>query len=481
MPFPTLPASFRFPSMVTEVAEDDAMYDGRDGHYISAGLSALRAIEDALDEAPAPPRRILDLPCGHGRVTRVLRARFPEAAITVCDLDRGGVDFAATRFGARGVYSVEDFRALNFGESYDLIWVGSLVTHLPEQQTLRFLDCMARHMTPRSVLVVSSHGGRVEARLRSWNYGLDRAHVEARLRSWNYGVAPEAVSGLLEDHARTGYGYRDYPGGQGYGVSLISREWVAETLSGGPLRLQRYSEAAWDDHQDVIVMRLREGEAGWSAPRHGTTEAAAWLHRAVPQSEKPWPGQGLRVVIHKAAQAVSARLGGRSHGGRDDASAPAARPGECRTMDDQPTPTHEAVPADVFDEAWYLVSYPDVAEAVARGEFASGRAHYLGYGRREGRLPAGAAASGGAAAKDAPGAEDATAAGFNEAWYLARYPDVAEAVRRGDLGSGLEHYLACGRQEGRFPSLGYQDRGRARPSTTSAVPRKADDLHRSEC
>ena len=138
MPSLTLPTPFRFPRMVTELAEADGMYDGRDGHYVSVGLSALRAIEDALGDAPAPPRRILDLPCGHGRVTRVLRARFPEAAITVCDLDRGGVDFAAARFGARGVYSVEDFRALDLGEAYDLIWVGSLVTHLPEHQTRRF-------------------------------------------------------------------------------------------------------------------------------------------------------------------------------------------------------------------------------------------------------------------------------------------------------------------------------------------------------
>ena len=57
------------------------------------------------------------------------------------------------------------------------------------------------------------------------------------------------------------------------------------------------------------------------------------------------------------------------------------------------TPTREAAPVETFDEAWYLASYPDVAEAVARGEFASGRAHYFGYGRREGRLPSGAAAA----------------------------------------------------------------------------------------
>ncbi len=48
-------------------------------------------------------------------------------------------------------------------------------------------------------------------------------------------------------------------------------------------------------------------------------------------------------------------------------------------------------------------------------------------------------------------------AGFDEAWYLAQYPDVAEAVRRGDIASGLEHFLASGRREGRFPSADYHE------------------------
>jgi SAM-dependent methyltransferase len=41
---------------------------------------------------------------------------------------------------------------------------------------------------------------------------------------------------------------------------------------------------------------------------------------------------------------------------------------------------------------------------------------------------------------------------FDEAWYLTFYPDIGAAVARGDSPSGLKHYLAYGRQEGRFPS-----------------------------
>jgi hypothetical protein len=39
------------------------------------------------------------------------------------------------------------------------------------------------------------------------------------------------------------------------------------------------------------------------------------------------------------------------------------------------------------DEAWYLESYPDVREAIARRDYLSGQAHFEQSGYREGRLP----------------------------------------------------------------------------------------------
>lgn len=41
---------------------------------------------------------------------------------------------------------------------------------------------------------------------------------------------------------------------------------------------------------------------------------------------------------------------------------------------------------------------------------------------------------------------------FDEAYYLNRYPDVAEAVREGKISSGQEHYQVSGRSEGRSPA-----------------------------
>ena len=238
MPSLNLPDGFALTELITALSPDDTMHDGDEEHYLRVGLSALNAIEAALLGA-ATPRTILDLPCGFGRVTRVLRARYPDAAITVSDLDRPGVDFAAATFGAKGVYSKPDFRDLRFEGPFDLIWVGSLLTHLPEHQTRRFLDFAARHMGPESRLVVTSHG----------------EYVATRLRSWTYGLGEPAARGLIAQCLSDGYGYRGYDGSPDYGISLAARGWYETLLAGSGLRLQSYHERGWDRHQDVLVIR----------------------------------------------------------------------------------------------------------------------------------------------------------------------------------------------------------------------------------
>ena len=54
-----------------------------------------------------------------------------------------------------------------------------------------------------------------------------------------------------------------------------------------------------------------------------------------------------------------------------------------------------------------------------------------------------------------PDFEDSTALGvpgFNEFYYLRRYPDAADAVRSGQFRTGLAHYLAVGRDRGYAPN-----------------------------
>lgn len=84
---------------------------------------------------------------------------------------------------------------------------------------------------------------------------------------------------------------------------------------------------------------------------------------------------------------------------------------------------------DRFDEVWYLTRYKDVANAVAKGVIASGLDHYVSIGIYESRIPY-------------PLALDQTD-------YLKRHADVARSVKQGPYQSAAEHFYTIGFREGR--------------------------------
>jgi SAM-dependent methyltransferase len=226
------------------ISPNDGMLAGNDRHYFSVGRSALLSIKRALacaGEDMVPPRRILDFPCGHGRVLRYLRAEFPQSEITACDLLEDGVDFCAATFGAIPVYSDPDPSRIDLPRNaFDLIWVGSLFTHFDAPRWTTFLSFMRDLLEPGGVVVFSTHG-RYSHKLSSERpeiYGLDKAHSFR----------------LLARYERTGFGYAGYQPGDDYGVSISDPAWVCRRILSVPgLRLVGLSEKAWDSHQDVFA------------------------------------------------------------------------------------------------------------------------------------------------------------------------------------------------------------------------------------
>jgi len=79
-----------------------------------------------------------------------------------------------------------------------------------------------------------------------------------------------------------------------------------------------------------------------------------------------------------------------------------------------------------FDERWYLERYPDAAAAVTEGLIPSGRAHYQRIGRAQGRLPR----------------------PLDEEFYRSRYPLVAAEIGSGLVPSLQDHYRILGHARG---------------------------------
>jgi SAM-dependent methyltransferase len=156
------------------------MYNEDGVHYYKVGLSAISCIDEALERAGLKEvRSILDLPCGSGRVLRFLVHRFPDAEITACELASGAAEFCARTFGAQPAFSSLNLDEVSLGQKFDLIWCGSLVTHLNESGITALLRLFQRHLAPDGIMIFTTHGDFVQRRIptQDFDYGLDAEQI----------------------------------------------------------------------------------------------------------------------------------------------------------------------------------------------------------------------------------------------------------------------------------------------------------------
>lgn len=224
------------------ISPKDTMYaPGHVDHYFSTAQSAIDTIQAGLLAAGVPsPQKILDLPCGYGRVQRMLKAYFPTAEITACDLDRDAVDFCADQFGARKFYSTEDFSQLELPDSFDLIWVGSLLTHVDLPVWRAFFEFCISHMNNSGVLMFSTHGRYAAKMITHYDF--------------SYRLDPPQIQDLVGNYEKNGFGYVDYPDKSKYGISVSAPSWVVSFIEGYPeLQIAAFFETAWAEHHDIYA------------------------------------------------------------------------------------------------------------------------------------------------------------------------------------------------------------------------------------
>ena len=167
--------------------------------FFERGQSALGCIEAAIEaadrllpqEVSRSIDRILDMPCGRGRVMRVVSDAFPDAELTACDIDRDAVDFCAEAYGAVPLYSNEDPARIETGAVFDLIWCGSLFSHLDADRWPGFLRFFETHLRPWGLLLFTTSG-----RFHAQN-------VVPRDRE------PDLAEAMRAGYAQTGFAYED--------------------------------------------------------------------------------------------------------------------------------------------------------------------------------------------------------------------------------------------------------------------------------
>jgi 2-polyprenyl-3-methyl-5-hydroxy-6-metoxy-1,4-benzoquinol methylase len=223
--------------------KDNMRSADRDEHYFSVGKDALRNVLMSMVESKIyTARRILDFPSGYGRAARWLRAAFPEAEIHVGDVWADAVKWTASQFRADIIEGNADFSA-RFGVQYDVIFCGSLLTHLPGPLALKLLDFLAAHLTVGGIALVSASGRK--------NLAWDKSHFNAKVFE-----TPERLAELTRDYDEGRYAFAPYPGEKYYGRSFTPVSWFHRYVVNRPnLIMTRFCERSWDDNQDMLTLK----------------------------------------------------------------------------------------------------------------------------------------------------------------------------------------------------------------------------------
>ena len=234
-------AAYKATEILKVTSPDDVMWHSGGEWYFQIGESGVECVLNGLRGSwLGGVNRILDLPCGHGRVARHLRAAFPAAELVCCDLDTEAVDFCVEHLGATGLYSKPELSQVDLPTDIDVVWVGSLFTHVDAERTTRWMKKLAEHLSPHGIIVATFHG--------LWSLSDHARRPLINDLSWR---------AIFAQFLERGYGYAPYTEYDlgDYGISISDPSWIMKMATGIPgVRVVSYVERGWANNHDVLAI-----------------------------------------------------------------------------------------------------------------------------------------------------------------------------------------------------------------------------------
>lgn len=120
-------------------------------------FDAYRQIVDGALGGFAGLGTVLDFASGWGRLTRVLEQTLRPDQIYVGDIYHDAIAWQERTFGVAGVYSAPDPKGFDHAGGHDLVFVGSMFSHLPDGLFQRWLAKLHGFLGPKGVLAFSVH------------------------------------------------------------------------------------------------------------------------------------------------------------------------------------------------------------------------------------------------------------------------------------------------------------------------------------
>ncbi len=158
------------PTAATAIHPNDEMLRWLDQPHVDRRLQRAEYLRQGYEAAmtvaevcrvlglEARPLSVLDYASGYGRTARFLRAALGDIALSVSDIQDEAVDYAGRITGAMRVPAAWTPGELELRSRHDLVFVGSLFTHLRPEQFGDWIERLYRICAPSGALMFSTHG-----------------------------------------------------------------------------------------------------------------------------------------------------------------------------------------------------------------------------------------------------------------------------------------------------------------------------------
>jgi len=155
-------------NLVFEVPGEDQMLAHSLAHHRDAALAlsqyfsisiqqfnCFRQIAEGGFEGRPENLRVLDFACGYGRLLRFMAAWLPKNNLHGAEIQADALAANKRLFGIEGYRSSSDPDALSIGQRFDMIWVASLFSHLPDRLFRAWLGKLHSLLAPGGLLCFS--------------------------------------------------------------------------------------------------------------------------------------------------------------------------------------------------------------------------------------------------------------------------------------------------------------------------------------
>jgi SAM-dependent methyltransferase len=204
--------------------------------YYQSGLHMLDVVDAIVAHrfgSYANVGSVLDFAGGFGRMTRFLVGKHEPVRVWVSDIKSSAVEFQQAQFGVRGFVSTLEPEELIVSEQFDLIFVASLFSHLPEATFGRWVRRLWDMLTPSGLLVFSANDTELLPELLR--------------RPIYYKTSSEEMIARDDDGS---------PDGSQYGSTYVNEQFVGDIigrLDPRVARWGRYPQCLWYA-QDLYVL-----------------------------------------------------------------------------------------------------------------------------------------------------------------------------------------------------------------------------------